>query len=876
MPHQHPTRSHRTRTRVRLPLPRPARGDDGGFTLLEVMVSIAIITIVMAALTSLYARSISTSSLLRAKQSAAALATSALDTARSIGAVDAVLGRTQTAVDAQFAAFAGTPVAPWLASMDRAYGDGAYAADLPTTAVRQVMGGAAFDVNYFVGTCHRQYSYTSNPLDCTNGAKQHSLSYIDFVRVVVAVTWSDASCTGGTCYRVSAVLVNGDDDPLFNLNEQNPPPPDLHDCLDQSVMIGVPVDIAIFGKAQPNESAPICTLDGGVPTFTWSATALPDGLTLDPDGHIRGKPTGVAGAVTTRITVTDVYGVQPSTGNEFGWTVKDPAPTIETPLDQRSRVGAQFALSLSYTCPAGGCTFTLAGPQDVEVLAPEPTPPADGDPTEPPADPTEPPPGPDWTISVDPDGVIRGIASATPTILHGLTATVTAPNGKSATTGTFDWTFTDGPTLPVIGDRTSGAGETVSLPIAGDCGSHPSCQYTASGAPPGVSIDAASGVMSGAATVPGQYTVTVTLTDSQSPADSATARFTWAVSDGTTIDPIPDQTWTPGQQIDPIAVSVICGWAPCSFPQGAATGLPASVGFDRPSGVISGSPSATGSGTATITVADAGGNTVSVSFGWVSANRLGIAAIDNQSWRQGTAIGTLAIGATCDSAPCTVTGAGLPAGVIVKNMTIIGTPTAQGSGAATITVKNSKNATATATFAWRVYKLPTVNPISSITWAAGDAIGQIGVTGSCDWAPCVFTATGLPAGISISPAGTISGTPATAKTGTATVVSTDGGGASASATLSWTVLTKPTIGNIGAHDGWTKDIAITDIPLVVTCGQAPCTITATGLPKDVTVDAATMKITGTPSKKGSDTATITVTNKNGVGKASTKFHWTVA
>ena len=51
-----------------------------------------------------------------------------------------------------------------------------------------------------------------------------------------------------------------------------------------------------------------------------------------------------------------------------------------------------------------------------------------------------------------------------------------------------------------------------------------------------------------------------------------------------------------------------------------------------------------------------------------------------------------------------------------------------------------------------------------------------------------FTATGLPAGTSISPSGTVTGTPATAGTSTVTVTARDRAGASASTTFVWTVV----------------------------------------------------------------------------------------
>jgi beta-glucosidase len=66
-----------------------------------------------------------------------------------------------------------------------------------------------------------------------------------------------------------------------------------------------------------------------------------------------------------------------------------------------------------------------------------------------------------------------------------------------------------------------------------------------------------------------------------------------------------------------------------------------------------------------------------------------------------------------------------------------------------------------------------------------------------------FTATGLPAGTSISAAGTISGTPSTAGTSTVTVTAKDGNGALANTTFTWTIdpsgsgATSPLIGYAG-------------------------------------------------------------------------------
>ncbi|HEV2342595.1 MAG TPA: beta-1,3-glucanase family protein [Actinocrinis sp.] len=89
----------------------------------------------------------------------------------------------------------------------------------------------------------------------------------------------------------------------------------------------------------------------------------------------------------------------------------------------------------------------------------------------------------------------------------------------------------------------------------------------------------------------------------------------------------------------------------------------------------------------------------------------------------------------------------------------------------------------------------TVTNPGNQTTSAGTAVSlQIQATDSASGQTLTYSATGLPAGLSISSSGLITGTPATAGTSTVTVTATDTTGASNSATFSWTV----TSGNNGA------------------------------------------------------------------------------
>jgi O-glycosyl hydrolase len=83
----------------------------------------------------------------------------------------------------------------------------------------------------------------------------------------------------------------------------------------------------------------------------------------------------------------------------------------------------------------------------------------------------------------------------------------------------------------------------------------------------------------------------------------------------------------------------------------------------------------------------------------------------------------------------------------------------------------------------------TVTNPGNQTGMAGTAASlQVHATDSASGQTLSYSATGLPAGLSIAPGtGLISGTPTTAGTSTVTVTATDGTGASGSATFTWTI-----------------------------------------------------------------------------------------
>ncbi|MEV4314924.1 glycoside hydrolase family 6 protein [Actinocrispum sp. NPDC049592] len=183
-------------------------------------------------------------------------------------------------------------------------------------------------------------------------------------------------------------------------------------------------------------------------------------------------------------------------------------------------------------------------------------------------------------------------------------------------------------------------------------------------------------------------------------------------------------------------------------------------------------PPVTG-GTGSVSVTNPGSQTSVVN----TAVSLRITATD-------TAGGTLAFSAT-----------GLPAGLSINASTglISGTPTATGTSAVTVTAKDSTGPSATASFSWTVTPpgsntVTVTNPGGQST-TVGTAVSlQIQATDSAAGQTLTYSATGLPAGLSINAStGLISGTPTTAGTSSVTVTAKDSTNSSGSASFSWTV-----------------------------------------------------------------------------------------
>jgi autotransporter-associated beta strand protein/predicted outer membrane repeat protein len=390
------------------------------------------------------------------------------------------------------------------------------------------------------------------------------------------------------------------------------------------------------------------------------------------------------------------------------------------------------------------------------------------------------------TLSLDP---VTGVISGTPDRFDAgiTTVTITASNGVGAdATQTFTLTIN---AIPVISTTTlpsavSGTAYSAFIAATG----FPAATFSATGLPAGLAIDASTGEISGTTTVSGPATVVVTATNS---VGAATQTLTLNVTT-TAVAPTITTTSLPGGLVGATyTVTITATGAPA--PTFAATGLPAGLSINPTTGVISGTPTTSGTTNVTITASNGVGSPAVQSFALVVA-AAPVAPTITTTTLPTAAIGiayTATLAATGAPAP-TFTATGLPSGLSLNSTTgvISGTPTAGGTATVVVTATNaagSVNRTFTLTVATPAAPVltPTGTQPPTLTTGAPFTFTPFIVTGTPS---PTFTATGLPAGVTINPTtGVVSGTPTGSGTFTATVTASNGVGSPATQTFTLNV-----------------------------------------------------------------------------------------
>ena len=327
-------------------------------------------------------------------------------------------------------------------------------------------------------------------------------------------------------------------------------------------------------------------------------------------------------------------------------------------------------------------------------------------------------------------------------------------------------------------------------------------RFTATGLPPGLAINATSGVISGTAVTIGTFNVTATVSDG---ALSASRSFTWTVRDTTlptvAITAPANQATVSGTNVTVSATaSDAAGIAGVQFRlDGAAIGAedttaPYSVVWNT-------TTTANGAHQLTAVARDGSGNVatssaVTVTVSNTTANRAPVLEQPaNQTSAEGATV-TVALRATDpDNDPLTYSATGLPPRTTINATTGVITAAPRFSSAGTYTVRatvSDGRLTHSRTFSWIVTntnRQPTLEQPENQASASGATV-SLQLSGSDpDGTPVTYQATDLPPNLTVNATtGLISGTLSADAIGVYDVtVSVSDGALSATQTFTWSV-----------------------------------------------------------------------------------------
>ena len=156
---------------------------------------------------------------------------------------------------------------------------------------------------------------------------------------------------------------------------------------------------------------------------------------------------------------------------------------------------------------------------------------------------------------------------------------------------------------------------------------------------------------------------------------------------------------------------------------------------------------------------------------------------------------------------------------------------------------------------------------------------QLSGSDSASGQTLTYSATGLPAGLSISSSGLISGTPTTSGTDSVIVTATDSTGATGSAAFSFEVdpvggADTVTVANPGSQSGTVGTAASLQLSGTDSGSGQALAYSATGLPPGLSIGSASGLVSGTPTTPGTYHVTVTADDTTGAS-GSTSFTWTV-
>ncbi|WP_447096819.1 putative Ig domain-containing protein [Pseudomonas sp. CF10PS3] len=603
-----------------------------------------------------------------------------------------------------------------------------------------------------------------------------------------------------------------------------------------TVSAALPVASAVSATVAANSSAnPITlSLSGGAATSVAVASAAAHGTATASGTTITYTPTaGYSGTDSFTYTATNAAG----TSSPATVTITVTAPTLViTPATLGTfTVGSAFNATLSAS--GGDAPYTF----NVNSL----------------------PSGLSLNTST---GQISGTPIAAGA--YSFTATVTDSNGA---TGSITYSGTVSAALPVA--------SAVSATVAANSSANPITLNLSGGAATSVAV--ASAAAHGTATASGT-SITYTPTAGYSGADSFT--YTASNASGTSspatvtitvtaptliITPATLGAFTVGSAYS-TTLSASGGSAPYAF---SASNLPSGLTLNPSTGIISGTPSAPGAYSSTVTVTDSNGATGSITFSGTVSVALPVASAVSATVAANSSANPITLNLSGGAATSVAVASAASHGTATASGTSITyTPTAGYSGADsfTYTASNASGTSSPATVTITV-TAPTlvITPATLGAFTVGSAYSTT-LSASGGSAPYAFSASNLPSGLTLNPStGIISGTPSAPGAYSSTVTVTDSNGAAGSITFSGTVsVALPVASAVSATVA--ANSSANSITLNLSGGSATNVAIASAAAHGSAV-ASGLSITYTPSAgySGADSFTYTASNASGTSSPAT-------
>ena len=312
-------------------------------------------------------------------------------------------------------------------------------------------------------------------------------------------------------------------------------------------------------------------------TLSYSSSTLPAGLTINNStGLITGSPT-TAGTSSVTVSVSDAL----STSNvTFNWEVtQNSPPTVTDPGSQSTEVGDPVSLQID------------ASDADGDTLS--------------------------YSSSTLPAGLSingsTGLITGSPTTAGTSNVTVSVSDGPTTTDVTFSWEVTQNspPTVTNPGSQSTEVGDPVSLQIEASDDDGDTLSYSSSTLPAGLSINSSTGLITGSPTTAGSSSVTVSVSDALSTSD---VTFNWEVTQNS-----PPTVTNPGTQNtetgEAVSLQIEASDDDGDTLSYSSSTLPAGLAINSSTGLITGSPTTTGTSNVTVSVSD-GPSTTDVTFSW--------------------------------------------------------------------------------------------------------------------------------------------------------------------------------------------------------------------------------------------------------------------